>query len=61
VERRDSTESQRDGCLEQETEDSALVLRRLLGSITLLPTRPDIRHPDLRDFALRPIGDQAVM
>ena len=36
------------GILEQETEDSALVLRRLLGSITLHPTRPDIGRPYYR-------------
>ena len=31
--------------LEKETEDSALVLRRLLGPIVLQPTTPDIGKP----------------
>jgi hypothetical protein len=31
--------------LEKNTKESALVLRRLLGQITLIPTKPDIGEP----------------
>ena len=34
--------------LEQKTEESALTLRRLLGPITLMPTKPDIGQPYYR-------------